>query len=334
MPMAPVFPEYEKPSYQYVAVERGDLLLEQRISCSYQSAQTEYLSFPVDGLFFDTFYVSPGERVEAGQLLAQLDCSDLQTKLDAFQLSIDQLDLQLAAIEENRALAQQRQKILLKDAPAEELRAALSKSNARFDAQRQSLLDERNLIRMEMAGYEQQLPLRKLYAGIDGIVTYLYQPKVGERCASYQQIATITDPEKYVFRMSTEKWDLFPEGQEFVVEAKGTTYTVVVVSASVLGLPDAEKEQGKAATVYLQLRTPDPELADGTSGVVVFQTESRENVLILPEKAVDVINGQHVVYYLDELGLKNYKPVEIGLKAHGMIEIVSGLTEGEQVITR
>ena len=58
----------------------------------------------------------------------------------------------------------------------------------------------------------------------------------------------------------------------------------------------------------------------------------RENVLTLPEKAIDTINGQSVVYYQDELGLKSYKIVTTGLIAGGMVEILSGLSEGEQVI--
>ena len=330
--LAPVIPEYEKPSYQFASVERGDLLLEQRVSCNYQSAQTESLYFPVDGLYYDTFYVSPGDRVEPGQLLAQLDCTDIQQKLDDFQLSIKRLDLQLSAIEEDRSLALQRQKILLQDAPAEELRAALANVNARFDAQRKSLLDEKNLIHKEMSGYEQLLPQRKLYAGISGIVTYLYQPGVTERSSANQRIVTITDPDKYIFRMTTDKWDLFPDGQEFLVESSDGTYAVTAVPASALGLQDYEKVEGKSATVYLRLNSPAPELTDGASGVVVSQLASRENVLTLPEKAVDTIDGQTVVYYLDELGLKNYKPVETGLKAGGKIEIVSGLTDGEQVI--
>lgn len=330
--MAPVTPEYEKPTYLFTTVTRGDMLLEQRVSCNYQSAQTESLYFPVEGLYYDAFFVSPGDRVEPGQLLAQVDCADVQKKLDDYQLSVKRLDLQLAAIEEDRSLAQQRQKILLQDASAEELRAALANVNARFDAQRKSLLDEKNLILMEMNGYEQLLPQRKLYAGISGIVTYLYQPGVTERSSADQRIVTITDPDKYIFRMSTDKWDLFPDGQEFVVESGGEAYTVTAVPASELGLSDYEKVEGKTATVYLRLHSPAPELTDGASGVVVVQLASRENILTLPEKAVDTINGQTVVYYLDELGLKNYKPVETGLKTGGKIEIVSGLVDGEQVI--
>jgi len=38
------------------------------------------------------------------------------------------------------------------------------------------------------------------------------------------------------------------------------------------------------------------------------------------------------VYFQDEEGMKNIKRVETGLVADGMVEIVSGLTDGDSVI--
>ena len=329
--ITPVLPEYEKPVYRFATVQREDLLLAQYIPCTYLSVQSESLSFSVDGLYFDTFFVSSGDWVEAGQLLVQLDCTDIQKEVDSCQLSLKRLDLQLSAIEEDRSLAKQRQKILLQDAPAEELQAALSDVDQRYNAQRKSVLSEKELLQMELDGYQQQLSSRKLYAGTSGIVTYLYQPKTGTRSKANQRIATIIDPNKYVFRANTDSWHLFPEGSDFTVINK-TTYAVTVVSAASLGLTESEKVEGKPANVYFQLHSPAPELEDGDSGTVILQLDFSESALVLPEKAVDTINGQSVVYYLDEYGLKSYKPVQVGLKAGGKIEILSGLAEGDQVI--
>jgi multidrug efflux pump subunit AcrA (membrane-fusion protein) len=39
-----------------------------------------------------------------------------------------------------------------------------------------------------------------------------------------------------------------------------------------------------------------------------------------------------MVYYVDEEGMRAYKPVEIGIAANGMVEILSGLEEGETII--
>lgn len=330
--ITPVVPEYEKPTYRFATVERNTLVLEESVSCTYLSAQSESLRFPVSGLYYDTFFVSPGDHVEPGQLLAQLDCTDVQQTLDEYQLSLKRLELQLEAIEENRSLAKQRQKILLQDAPAEELRVALAEVDARFDAQQESIRVEQKLLRMEMSGYEQQLEERKLYASISGIITYLYQPKAGERSSESQRIIDITNQDNYVFRASTSSWGLFPEGEDFVVVASGGTYDVTVVPASTLGLEESEKVEGKTANIYFLLHSPAPELSNGDYGTITVCLDSRENVLTLTEKAIDSINGQTVVYFLDETGFKQYKPVTIGLATGGKVEIVSGLELGDQVI--
>ena len=62
--------------------------------------------------------------------------------------------------------------------------------------------------------------------------------------------------------------------------------------------------------------------------------DSRKDVLMVPDSAVTTLNGKSIVYYQDESGLKAYKQVETGLKANGMVEIVSGLAEGESIIVK
>lgn len=330
--IAPVFPEYEREPFQFVTVERGDLQLVQRITCTYLSVQKEALNFPVSGVYYDEFFVKAGDRVEAGQLLAQLDCSDIQDDLDSCQRSLTKLSIRMDAVEEDRTLALQRQKIALQDAPAEELNAALASVNARFDAQRQSLLDEQSILRVEEQQYLSKIDQRKLYANISGIVTYLYQPSAGEHSSSSRRIAMITNTDAFVFRADTSYWALFPDGQEFFITVNGIPYAATAVPGSSLGQPESEKVEGESAYVYFRLNSAAPEMEDGTSGVITVQLDARENVLILPKDAIDTIYGQTVVYYEDENGLKSYKPVETGLEAGSNIEIISGLEEGDRVI--
>ena len=90
----------------------------------------------------------------------------------------------------------------------------------------------------------------------------------------------------------------------------------------------------RMAFVYLKLKNPAFELDMKTFGSFNLVRDSRKDVLMVPESAVSTTKGQSIVYYQDEAGLKAYKPVEIGLIANGMVEIVSGLKEGEKVIVK
>jgi multidrug efflux pump subunit AcrA (membrane-fusion protein) len=67
-------------------------------------------------------------------------------------------------------------------------------------------------------------------------------------------------------------------------------------------------------------------------GSITVSLGSRQNVLAVPSKAISHVGDQTVVYYLDEDGLRTYKPIETGFVANGMTEILSGLEEGEIVI--
>ena len=80
------------------------------------------------------------------------------------------------------------------------------------------------------------------------------------------------------------------------------------------------------------LKNPTFDLEDGDRGTLTLTLDSREDVLMVPESAVTTANGESIVYYQDAEGMKAYKPVETGLVANGMVEILSGLSEGESVI--
>jgi len=49
---APLIREYEKEEFKLAFAERGDMLLEQKISCTYVPVQTEALRFTVGGEYF------------------------------------------------------------------------------------------------------------------------------------------------------------------------------------------------------------------------------------------------------------------------------------------
>jgi len=61
--------------------------------------------------------------------------------------------------------------------------------------------------------------------------------------------------------------------------------------------------------------------------------DSRENVLAVPQRTVFNKNGDKFVRVLEEKNVKEVK-VETGIRgSEGEIEILSGLKEGEKVIT-
>ena len=111
----PVITTYEKEEFEETVVVRGDMQLTNQISCTYIPLKTEDLSFSVGGELYDKIFVEVGDRVEKGQLLAQLDLSGAEEDIANSSEQINRLKMQMDALEENRELELQRQKILLGD---------------------------------------------------------------------------------------------------------------------------------------------------------------------------------------------------------------------------
>ena len=329
---APMVKTYEKKEFEETLVVRGDLALTNKISCNYIPMQSEELSFPVGGESYDEFFVSVGDAVQKGDLLAQLDLSDAQEVLDQCTPQINQLKIQLEAIEENRRLELERQKILLGDASKEALEEALQRTNKQFDMQRQPLEDSLTVLNLQVAETNKWISDRQLRAGMDGTVTAVYEPEEYELSTADFRVVSIADTGTALFRGETKYWEYITPGDVYMITADKKEYEAVVVSEEELGLEVTEKVKGEMAYVYLQLRVPPLDLEVNTLGTFELLRDSREGVLMVPERAVSTTNGQSIVYYQDENGLKAYKEVEIGLTADGMVEIISGLSEGDSII--
>ena len=69
------------------------------------------------------------------------------------------------------------------------------------------------------------------------------------------------------------------------------------------------------------------------SGDATIQTEKKENVLNIPQRAVVSKNSNKYVRILDGKNIVE-KEIVTGLRgSQGEIEIISGLVEGEEIIT-
>jgi len=85
--------------------------------------------------------------------------------------------------------------------------------------------------------------------------------------------------------------------------------------------------------VKISMSKNDPRLKDGMSADVDISTAKKENVISIPERAVQDRNGQKIVEVLVD-GKPEDRTVKLGLSGdNGMVEIMSGLNEGDQVIT-
>ena len=329
--VSPVLRETAAEEFELAYVSRGDLSLTKKISCTYVPIQKVSLYFQVAGEQIDDFYVQVGDNVKKGDFLGQLKMDGVDEQIQACERGIERLNLQLKHIEQDRALA-------LRDADIRHAgdRArhseAIADVNASYDARRQSVQDSLTVQSARLDAYLQARAARQLYAPIDGTVTYVRKYQDSSVSSPTERVIGIADSTMSLFVANTEYWEMFRAGDRVTITLHKNDYEAEVADEAALGLVPAERVSGKKAQVYFTLVTPAFDIEDNDKGSILLELDSRKDVLRVSEKAVSRANGQTIVYYQDEDGMKAYKPVEIGLNAEGMYEILSGLTEGEAVI--
>lgn len=159
----------------------------------------------------------------------------------------------------------------------------------------------------------------------------------GESVLAEQEVATIVDLERawFVARVFEHQLARIRVGAAAAVELNaypGETFLGAVdyVSPAV----DAEARTIVARVV---VENRDALLRIGLFGTaaIAAPTEARSTpVLVVPRSALTEIAGKTVVFVAGEGGSFELHEVILGVSGPGMVEVVQGLQEGEQVVTR
>ncbi len=328
---APLLVETEAEEFELSYVTRGDLKVTSRVSCTYVPIQKINLTFGVSGEYIDEIYIQVGDIVKKGQVLGQLRMDGVEDSIRELNFNIDSVKLSIEHLNEDRALAIERQKILLA-ADNEKMQEAIEKINESYDLTEKNYRDTIFLYEMELQSVYELKRKRQLISPIDGTVTYARKYTESSVSDENERAVTVVDTTMSLFSASSDKWDLFNVGDKYIITCKKTEYEATVIDPFEYGIDPGKREVGKRANVYLTLSVPALELEDNDKGTLELVLDSRTDVLIVHEDAISSANGEAIAYVLGEDGMKTYKKVKVGLKAGKYYEVIEGLNEGEEVI--
>lgn len=329
LPQMPVIQEVAAAAPETVEVLRGDLSLEKVFSCSYKPAEEEKLYFPINGQAIEAIYVQVGDTVKKGDLMAELNNTNLLQQIENQNYTMDSLELQI--LQQQNYIATQKQRI--------EILTELAKTDPSYDASihsaQQNIASRNSQLTLLFAQLsveqtlldelEAELKQRQLYAGIDGTVSYTLDLGDTTVYTKNHLICTIQNLGDASFV------GFFPEGlisleqKLFLKDNNGKEMEVIARHIS-------EPDSNGNCSVSFALLTPDSTLKTGSSARVTLVSEHLEDVLYLPSSAVHTKEAGSFVYYLDENGLIGVKEVQVGPTINKCTQIISGLEEGELVL--
>ena len=198
---------------------------------------------------------------------------------------------------------------------------------------REELEAENQTKEIESAGSLESLEKAEsgVVAEFDGVVTEVNAVE-GSSAAVGEKLLKLDSTEEVMVKISVTKYDLdkIALGQEAKVTIASREYEGKVSKINKM----AETNNSGAAVVgtEIEILNPDSDVILGVEAKVVISTAKEENAVLIPVTAVNVdMNGDFV--YVVEEGILVKKPVVTGISSDTMIQIVEGLSEGEQVVT-
>jgi len=350
-----------------VLVRRGTIMATVETTGKVRSARQVELSLPFGGRV-KRVAVSVGDKVEAGQLLLELEAPDAERQVREAELNLEIRQLQLdkaragASPEEieiaqanlrKAALAKQVAQAAYDEIADEENAEASPKALALQQATIDYQIAQRNYEKLvsgpptnELSALEKQLEsaqlaLERAQAQLEEmrLITPLASTVVrveaseGEMVSAYQPVVVIADLTSLQIIAEVDEIDVaeVAPGQEVTIRLDaylGQTLPGTIVSLA----PAASPQQG--STVYEAVVEFDAEglaLRLGMGANLKIITLEKEGVLLVPNRAIQPIGRRRVVKVVDGKSIREAEVVT-GLSNESETEIVEGLAEGQKIL--
>lgn len=346
----------EETDYNLAQVERGDIYLTQKLFFLYAQTTEETIHFETEGRRVESVYAKVGDEVKKGQLLAELYSEDLQADLDNYNYQKEYYERLNAQAEELYAydyakVEKQVESGALTEAEGTSQKAALKQSlTDTTDANDDAL----TIIELRIQELETELAGCKIYAGIDGVVTFILPRLEGSTSDEDVTVYRIINSDECLFRLENSEYgDQFEVGQAVHVQINDelgydTTVKRIVASdgadINVEQPADTQNQETDQSasddqtpaiyTIYLEPDEIDTSLEVGTRGYVTLVLDERHDALYLPNSCIYTADDQTYVFVEDADGMQSIQYVTVGMKGDSCTEITDGLGEGDIVIRK
>jgi membrane fusion protein (multidrug efflux system) len=250
------------------------------------------------------------QRVETGDLLAEMSSENERAELAEAEATLREAKAQL-----------DRAKPLAQRGVSSE--ATLAERQRNFET-----------ARARVAAVKSRLSDRQITAPFGGL-TGLRRISVGALVTPGTVITTIQDDRvmKLDFTVPSAFLATIRPGLE--IEAKAAAYDSKAFKGTISAVDNAIDQDTRSITVRAELPNPDGELKAGMLMTVELLKNPRRAVVV-PEQAILMRGNQSFVYVVDpdaEQPVVDQREVVIGARRPGRVEIASGLSAGEAVIT-
>jgi multidrug efflux pump subunit AcrA (membrane-fusion protein) len=308
--LAPPLVKPVKENFDLYEVKRGNIAKTVAGVGTFASDKTDYLFFPASGGRLKSINIQLGDIVKPGDIVAQINSGDIETKIAQQELNIQKAQINLE----------------------------LAKSDKRGDVDQMKLkLIDVQSARLQLESLKQDLADTRLVSEIGGIVTFVDTTlKEGDQVTAFRPIINIADPSDMTLAYKVNNMaDLTDVEINMDVDVKinNKPYIGHVVQIPATAAPSDNKavQDRNSKTILIRVDNLPPDVKIGAHGDLVITTQAKDNVILIPRAGLRSYMGRNYVQVMEGDSRKEID-VETGIVAATDVEIVKGLQEGQQVI--
>jgi membrane fusion protein, macrolide-specific efflux system len=298
--LAPPLVAPKKQEYQLFKVVKGDIEDTFTSTGNLVSSDEASLYFKDTSKRIKHINVKVGDTVKKGQLLVESEAGDID-----YQVQIQQYNVQIKQVDYNS-------------------KASGNDANATEIARLTLLIEQAKL--QELLNQQQA---SRLTSPIDGQVTFAESVKDGESVDPFKTLVTIGNTKKLMVNCVGNSDGRVKVGMK--VQVKVDTKTLEGIVISLPGDIKTDNNSVEAMGIGIRVDNLPPSAKIGDSADVNVVLQSKSGVLVVPIYGVQNYGNNYSVQVLNGTVKKDVS-VQIGIKTATQMEIVSGLTEGQQII--
>lgn len=325
----------------------GDITSSLRLEGYVMPFKTQELSFSADNSKLKDIYVTLGQQVTQGELIAETDTTDTNKAIAQKQEYIEKINKSNAYTNNQKKLTLQKLSLELEDlnkqlniySTLQDNFSTVAIEEVRNDIKLKTIEIEQAKLDSTQALEAQQLELslqqqtldklknnlldNKLYAACSGVVVFIDKIQAGDRVTPYKTVVQIADNSQLVVGYLGDQ--RFPSSIiDIELNIAGKTYSGIPIEEEKASLVVADKTV-TAEPKKIQIVNANNDIKAGQYAAIEIVYRKKKDLILIPYNCLIISdNGNYV--YVSEDGKKVRKPVKVGVSNQTEVEIVEGLT--------
>lgn len=288
----------ERPQYTTQKVKKGTILLMHKERGRIVAPMKQNLVVEVNDGHLKKTYAISGDKVKKGDLLAEIECPELENSL-----KLQEINVKLAQLEYEKLKS------------ADESEYSLKKALLNVELENQKL-----------EAIKEKVSKTKLFSDLDGVVIYKNNISIGEVLKPGTMLFTIADTKNMFVEISGYSSMNLEIGMNVKIDYMGKELKGKVVSK----YNEKGNQNDEDHIALISIENPVKGIKIGDNVSIDAEVIKKENIIKIPNKAIRFLNGNYV-RVVENGEIKN-RDVQIGISNETEAEVVKGLKEGEEII--